>query len=55
MSPSTRNIQVDGYSISRRCNRPLTLISLLDVAVISLASTTFSSSFDLIALIALLT
>ena len=55
ISPSTKKIQVDGYSISRRCNKLRTPISVFDVAVISLARTTFSSLFDLIALIALLT
>ena len=52
INPSTKNNQVDGYSISNRFRRFRALISLFDFAVKSRASTTFSKSPSLIDLIA---
>ena len=50
--PSTKNNQVEGYSISNRFNNCRASIAEVDVAVKSRASTTFSSSPSLMDLIA---
>ena len=46
--PSTRNSQVEGYSISSLCNKPRVFIATVDAATWSLANTTFSNLFCLI-------